>query len=71
MGTEDRFAKTGSGQTQAQLNVKPAVSLCFAAQGIELMVTFWPFMGMNRSINFDEYLEKGGETSFEQFYIKC
>eukprot|EP01046_Picozoa_sp_COSAG06_P040112 COSAG06_NODE_4820_length_3930_cov_4.506134_1_plen_68_part_00 len=47
VGTEDRFAKTGSGQTQAQRNVNPRyiALLCFAAQGIELMVTFWPFIG--------------------------
>ena len=27
--------------------------------GIELMITVWPFMGMNESIHWDEYYEKG------------
>jgi alpha-D-xyloside xylohydrolase len=27
--------------------------------GIELMITFWPFMGMNESIHWDEYHNKG------------
>ena len=27
--------------------------------GIELMITFWPFIGMNESTHWDEYHDKG------------